>query len=471
MGWAAYSTDMPWAALVAWAPVIVAQHTLWPQRLRGVATGVAWAAYLSIAMAPKLAPEIGPWAWCLPPGIGGIVALLDQPTVERARATGYRLFWYHQAFSNTAIETLRSLIPAVATWTMAGYGLSGAEGWRLAAGWLGVTGLSFALWACNFAIAYLVLVLLSAAPWRPVPGRIAAGVAAACLLMTAVPWRPAGAGPSMRVAAIQVGFDLYQEPWNDRRANGDQVALSRDLLRFGADLTREAAAGGARIAVWPEGFLRIVPREHPEFQSALEGLSRETGVTLAVGYVTETPDGRLNEVALVTPAGEWAVTAKDHPVPWAETGSVTRGKVTTVMVDGQRVGAMICYDADFTDTTRDRAAEGIDLLVAPAHDWPAIGRARAVHVRTRAAENRLPIIMADWMVGSVAVDATGRTVGAMDADTPSRGVMLVDLPLGAGEPSPYGRVGDLTGWASVAAFVLLGAAESVMLRRGAVASQ
>lgn len=506
MGLLTYDLQVPLLALVAWAPAVVAQHRLWPERWRGVAMGTTWFAYLAVAFAPKLTPELGWWAWCLPVGIGLLVSLLDKTKVAKARATGYRLFWWQEAFAVAAIEVGRSFIPAVGTWTMAGYSLTASDGWRSVAGWVGVTGLSLAVWACNYAVAYLVLHLLKAAPWRPITGWIARGVVVLSLAVTLLLPAPAlnpqsagapqsapalatgasgasqsasaptagasGASPapatpgSLRVAAIQVGFDLYVEPWYDRLQHGDLTELSQELLMMGAELTREAAATGARLVVWPEGFLRVIPQESPAFKGALEALAKETNVVLAVGYAIETPDGRRNEVALITPSGEWAVTAKDHPVPWAESGSVTKGQVATVTLGGAKIGAIICYDADFTDTARERAAEGLNLLVASAHDWPSIGEARATHLQMRAAENRLPAVMADWQIGSVVIDGSGAFVAEMDHSVPTRGVLVADVPLGPGVVTRYGELGDLVGWISIGGFVLALLLEGRLLRRG-----
>jgi apolipoprotein N-acyltransferase len=465
MGYATYSVSLPFVALVAWVPAVVAQHTLWPARWRGAGMGITWFVYLSIAFAPMLAPEIGPWAWALPFGVGLIVTLVDQAAVHKAQDTGYRLFWWQQAVSCTAVELGRSYIPAVATWTMAGYGLTAGGHWRFAASKVGITGLSLAVWACNFAVAYVVLVLLKAAPWRRVTGPAAVGVVVVCLALSALPESPPLSMATLRVAAIQPGFDLDQVPWGYSSVPENQVELSQRLLPIGAQLTREATGKGARLVVWPEGFLRIVPQDEPVFRTALETLSRETSAALAVGYVVETPEGRRNEVALITPEGEWAITAKDHPVPWAETGSVTQGQVATVMVDGYKVGAMICYDADFTDTVRRRASERVHLLVAPAHDWPAMAEARSRHIQTRAAENHLPILMADWRVGSVAVDADGRLLKSMPMRTPTRGVMIADIPLTGTPGSPYTGLGDLTGWSAIAVLALAAVVEGRLLRQ------
>lgn len=463
MGLLTYSVHLPLLGLVAWAPAVIAQHALWPQRWRGVAMGITWFTYLSTAFAPMLMPELGWWAWSLPVGIGLIVSLLEKGSVAKAQETGYRLFWWQQAFAVTAIEVGRSFIPSVGTWTMAGYSLTAAGGWRSVAGLVGVTGLSLAVWGCNFAVAYLVLTLLKAAPWRRLQGGIASLVLLLSLGITLLPTAPSlSSAPFMRVAAIQVGFDLYVEPWDQRRQHGDLTELSRELLVMGAELTKEAAAQGAQVIVWPEGFLRLVPQEQPAFKGALEVLAKEAKAVLAVGYAIETPNGRRNEVALVTPAGEWAVTAKDHPVPWAETGSVTQGQVATVTWKGAKIGAMICYDADFTDTARTRAAEGLNLLVAAAHDWPAIGQARATHLQMRAAENGLPIVMADWQIGSVAIDETGSVVAALDHSTPKRGVLVANLPLGVGAVTPYGKIGDLVGWISIGGLVLAMILEGIL---------
>ncbi len=458
-GWAmavaTYTWDLPWLGLVAWVPAILGQHLVWPRRLQGWAIGLAWFTYLSLNFVPKLLPEIGSWVWALPVGVGALSILLEQRTVDEAQASEYRRYWWQNACSYTAVEFGRSFVPGVATWAVAGYSVIVSPGWGELAAYVGVFGLSLGVWAHNFALAYLILLVLGRATWRRGTGIRAALIPLLALILMFVPEKGIPSeSRTLRTAAIQVGFDLYQGEWNARRLAGDDDALSRDMIAHGLELTEVAVDQGARLVVWPEGFLRVVPQDHPQIRTELEAFTRGADVTLAVGYVIETPDGRRNEVAMLTPQGTWHVTAKDHPVPWAETGSVTQGQSAVVTVDGYRVGAMICFDADFTDTTRERASAGLDLLVAPAHDWPAIGRGRAVHVRTRAAENRLPIVMADWMVGSAAVDERGRVLDAMPYTEETRGVMVVDVPITPEGPTPYGGIGDVVGWLSIAGTVL-----------------
>lgn len=454
LAYSVYGAPIPWLALVAWVPAAIAQHRILMPAQRPAAMAVAWFSYLALAIVPALQPEIGPWAWLLPVGIGALAALLSKGEVADAAQTGYRYFWWGSGAAFTAIEFGRSYIPAQGTWSLAGYALVEAPLWREISGHVGLFGLSLAVWLTNYAVAHLILTGLGQAPRR----RSTWAAALFALLSFAVTLWPAAPArhdrPVLRVAAFQVGYDLYQGLWNERRLQGDHEALTRDLFAEGARYTRQAAAEGAKLVVWPEGFLRLVPQEHPQWEAAVTGLARETGAALAVGYVTETPDGRRNEVALITPEGSWHVTGKDHPVPWAETGSVTDGQVGVATVAGFRVGAMICYDADFTDTARLRAAEGLDLLVAPAHDWVAIGRSRLLHVRLRAAENRLPVIMADWMVGSALVDETGQVVAAMETGRTGAGLLLADLPVGGGQPSPYTQRGDLAGWMAVGLMLL-----------------
>lgn len=454
MSGATYAWDTPWLGLFAWVPAIVAQHAIWPRALQGVAMGLAWFSYLGINLVPKLMPEIGLWVWALPAAVGIVSAILEQQTVTRAQSDDYRSFWWQTAFAYTAVEMGRSFIPGVATWAAVGYSVIASPGWSLAASWIGIFGLSLGVWASNFALAHLLLIAYRRAPWHRSTGMAAVLVVAIAFGLLLVPSSaPPADRPTLRVAAIQPGFDLYEGEWNTRRLAGDDMSLSRDLMSLGFTYSREAVAQGARLIVWPEGFLRVIPQDHPEFKDKLENFARETGVTLAVGYAVETPAGRRNEVAMITPEADWLITGKAHPVPWAETGSVTRGQVASLALDGYRVGSMICFDADYTDTTRARAREGARLLAAPAHDWPAIGRARAVHLRARAAENRLPIVMADWMVGSAAVDARGRIIAHMPFYEKSPGVMIVDVPVGDGGVTPYANAGDIAGWLSICATI------------------
>ena len=157
--------------------------------------------------------------------------------------------------------------------------------------------------------------------------------------------------------------------------------------------TREAAAQGAKLVVWPEGALPYDPQiEQP---GDFLALARETGAYLAVGYGLVGPPMR-NEMVPLIPAPEGTflgVYGKDHPVVWMGEASSTRGTFPTYTTPFGTVGTIICYDLNFTDTSRRIASNGAQILTAGSHDWPALGVSQYTNLVMRAVENRVAIII------------------------------------------------------------------------------
>jgi deaminated glutathione amidase len=219
----------------------------------------------------------------------------------------------------------------------------------------------------------------------------------------------------------------------------------------------DAAARGARLAVFPEGSqarfsvdLAAVaePLDGP-FCAGLADIARSAGVALAAGVFETAPDGRVynTTVGFDTDGRLAAAYRKIHlfdALGHRESDSVAAGAQPVIAeLAGLRVGFLTCYDIRFPELARALAAGGADLLVVPAA-WAA-GLYKEDHwvtlVRARAIENTIwiaacgqvpdpaePPTRAPTGVGrSLLVDPMG--VARLDLG-PAAGLATADVDLG-----------------------------------------
>lgn len=186
--------------------------------------------------------------------------------------------------------------------------------------------------------------------------------------------------------------------------------------------------------------------------------SFETGAHLVIGYAVETAGGYRNEAVLLTPDGAFlGPFGKDHPVAWSGETSVTRGPYAAYETDLGRLGMMICYDLDFTDTARRVARAGAQLVAVPSFDWPAIADKHYTHLVFRAVENRVAAIKADVAFDSAVIGPDGRILARAVTPKGAQEVLVAEVPLGAGD-APAMWLGDGLGWLALAgmlAFLVL----------------
>jgi deaminated glutathione amidase len=167
----------------------------------------------------------------------------------------------------------------------------------------------------------------------------------------------------------------------------------------------DAAAQGARLAVFPEGTqarfsadLRALaePIDGP-FCTGLAEIARAAGVAVVAGVFEAGPGGRVfNSTVGFDTDGELAAAyRKIHlfdALGYRESDTVAPGD-DLVLADlaGLRVGFLTCYDIRFPELSRALAMGGAQLLVVPAA-WAA-GLYKEEHwvtlVRARAIENTI----------------------------------------------------------------------------------
>ncbi|MCM2254109.1 MAG: hypothetical protein NDJ94_00425 [Vicinamibacteria bacterium] len=225
-------------------------------------------------------------------------------------------------------------------------------------------------------------------------------------------------------------------------------AAFRPLAQRMVDRSLAAAAAGARLVAWPEG-IPVLEEDWADLDAGLSQLARSQAIHLAIApwrvLRTRQFPWVENRSVLYGPDGStrWQY-SKVHLVPGLETSKMVAGRAAMPVVDsghGRWTGA-ICFDFDFPAFVR--AAGPVDLLVAPADDWPAIA---AIHPRMavfRAVETGAALLRPASNGRSLITDGLGRIQGEADSRSGDVPVLLTSVPL-RGRTTPYSRVGDTFG--------------------------
>ena len=425
---------------VGFVPALLAQHRILPRRISGLAYGLALGGFFWGYFGPMFAGTVWFMEW-LPLIVGVIATLLSNGDRAFHERTGYRWFVLEGAVVWVGIEAIRGFAPVVGTGGFVAYALY-AQPWLLQpVGIFSIYGLSLLIMLVNFTLALGGLAWLDrrqprAVTQRPVGPRLAGRWAGAMLavlagwvaLSLALLGQASVPGTSVRVAAIQPN------------GSPDQATHLRTLT----ELTRQAAAQGTQLVVWPEGALDFDPQVIATDQ--LPALARETGVYLALGYSVPLGAGWRNEALVVSPDGQFlGPYGKDHAVVWLGETSLSRGTYPTYRTPLGVLGTIICYDLNFTDSARKMAANGAQIIAVPSNDWPALSVKQYSNLVLRAVENRVTLIKADGRFDSAIIDPAGRIVSAAVAPASMQTILVANVPIGRAD-APLIDLGDWVGW-------------------------
>lgn len=443
--------DRWWLIWVAMVPMIVAQYRVLPPAWSALGPAIGIGGFM-VGYLGGVFPAASAWYMKALPALvaGAIFATGRGGRADRDRR-GYRAWPLAGAASWVAIDLLRMFIPALGTWGVFGYALY-RQPWLIQpVREVGIFGLDLLIALVNYTLAMAAIAWLDRrgvfeAPVAVRP-RDAARWCAAVLGLLAI-WCGVGlltirgfAGPTVRVAALQPGV---------RRPDAGSTPAIRDraMLDRLAAQTRQAATGGARLVVWPEGALAVDPATN--YRGELADLARASGAYLVVAYGVRTPAGFRNEAVTVDPDGRFVGRyGKDHPVGFLGATSISRGTYPTVGANlggaETTLGTMICADTDFTDTGRELARNGAKVIAVPSADWPAIATKHYTHSIFRALETGAVIAKSEYNLDSVIVDGYGRVAARAVTPEGAPAVLVADVPLREGLPLAA-RFGDWIGW-------------------------
>ena len=273
-------------------------------------------------------------------------------------------------------------------------------------------------------------------------------------------------GTPLRVGLVQ-GNVLQDDKW-------DPAMRSTILSRY-LDLSRESAAAGARLIVWPEAATPFSFEDDPDGE-AIRQLVRDTGAHLLFGSTQSRRDpvSRVfrvfNAAFTLRPDGETAaVYHKMHLVPFGEyvpfrsllffasplveavTDFSPGAGPVTLPIGSHQISTAICYEIIYPGLVRSFVQRGSELLTTITNDaW--YGRTAAPHqhfqqAAMRAIEQGRYLVRAANTGISGVVDPYGRVIARSALFETA--VITEEVRLLTGLTF-YGRMGDLLAYLCLA---------------------
>ncbi len=437
----------------AYMPMLLADYRVLPQRFAGLGSAIGIGGWLLVYLTMIFGLEADTWFM---QGVAVLVAVLAFTGGRGNRLfhgrTGYRWFVPFGVANTVGIEMLRSFIPIIATHAFVGHTLH-TQPWLIQpASIFGIYGLDAVIMLVGYALGLASLGMFDRR-WRgdessAVEARLnrlwlagmgvvaGAWVVLSLILLSGAPKDPA----TIRVGGVQHGYVRpgHMDP-------DTQVARLEAL----SDGTREAAADGAALVVWPELGIGFDPQvEHTD---ELRALAAETDTHILIGYGLSTDAGWRNEAVMLTPQGEFLETyGKNYPA--GEPHIVTSGRYLVYDTPLGRLAPIICNDVNYTAAVRIPTRMGAQLVMVPTRMFAGVWKEMQVMAVFRAVENRVSTVMVDGAYRTTMVDPYGRILA--DQMTPNGGPLTIaaDVPLGTPNAS-YTRLGDWVGWLALVGWI------------------
>ncbi|MBE6601241.1 MAG: apolipoprotein N-acyltransferase [Ruminococcaceae bacterium] len=271
----------------------------------------------------------------------------------------------------------------------------------------------------------------------------------------------------------------------------DADELTRDIY---GRLTREAAAEGATLVVWPETAFPYVLTETSYNGRFVQELAEECNVTLVVGALhVDENDNEYNALFMIDPDGSFRteVYAKRHLVPFGEYVPMRNVIMTLVPpladlsalnddltpgVDSAlfecsfgTLGSLICFDSIYESLTIDSVRDGAELMLISSNDsWffdSAAVYQHQAHAQLRAIESGRDFVRAANTGISSVISADGSIKAWIDPLEEGYAVAEVSMRT---EMTLYMRIGNLFVYLCAIAVLLLiayGSWKTVRLKR------
>ena len=291
---------------------------------------------------------------------------------------------------------------------------------------------------------------------------------------------------TVKIAAIQGNLSSH-----DDYALG-AVAAAKAVY---GEYTREAAAAGADIIVWPETALVVSLDSSPATRQFVKSLAVECGTPIIVGAFTDAEaDGALyNSMVVALPDGTLhdVVYNKQNPVPFGEfvpwrdlimtvvpplgeiamlSDDIPAGEDSVVFeLDHATVGSVICFDSIYEDNTLESVKNGAEVLCVSTNDsWFRDSRGVWMHnaqSQLRAVETGRYVVRAAITGVSSVITPTGEITEKLD---PYLGGYVMDEVHLNRTLTPYTVIGNAFVYLCAAVLVLsacVSAVEGITARR------
>lgn len=453
LGLQAYGA-MWFLAPFAAAPMVLAQYRFLPRRWSGAALGVMWFVYYLLAYYIAIR-QLAPIALALVlAGVMGLIGTFlgsfDRIFNER---TAFRFYLLTMPAVWVGWDFFMSDNLVTATEGQIQYMLAPVPLLIQPISVLGAPALAYVMVAFGCALG------LGAVRWldsrsAPVEGPPISASAFRRVFVTAMAltlvWVVASVGlfyqarsdlgPTARIAAIEVGT----QTGFDAAGLGEFTPATNAVLE---QQSRQAAAQGAQLLVWPEVALNFDPRlTNTEW---IPDLARQTGTYIQAAWFYIDADGtQHNSVGMWSPEGDLlGVYNKINSVLIAGEWLDQQVAFPVIVTSVGRIGMLICFDASFHSPSRYLTLGGAQLLTSSNGNWKDATTNRMATAQFRAVENRVGFVKEELITGAAMIDATGTIIAATPipaGDEMPATYLVADVPLGGGG-SIYGTIGDFFG--------------------------
>lgn len=450
---------------IAITPYLVAQYRFIPRKYS--------------ALAPAIAAGI--WLWPFLYGIfdiegaplyiqhlGLLVAIFTYFTSSERKfneLTGFRWFILQGMVAWVGFEMIRTFIPFLGTMGFAANPLAG-QAWLIQpVSILSIYALNLLIVLVNFVLALLIMCWLDRkwplADVVPVDNKSTRRwtVAAVVVLLVWVAGslviynQPMDSTAAVRVAALHMDLDGPGHQVDD----AGQAQRMQRLI----ELVHQAADEGAEIVYVPEMAFGFDPQQ--KYTEELRALTAETNVYLYFTYAYF-DGGWHNETVLISPTGEFfPIYGKQHA--FGEPPTASAGPSPVNQTPYGVLASIICMDGVFTDSARQMAANGAQILAIPTYNSTVgISEQNWTHFVFRSVENQLPVINADRGLYTMITDSHGKILTDIRTPQGSSDVVIADV-VPASSHSLYTSLGDILGWVSLVGFVFFMFFQSIVENR------
>lgn len=358
------------------------------------------------------------------------------------------------------LEFLRSFLLSGFPWASLGYSQYRILPLIQVVDITGVYGISYLIVLAN-CVVYLAIKGMKSKESRAYPYRSAAVffvLLAAVLLYGTFRLCQEQVGVPLKVALVQGNIDQGIK-WNP--------AFMEETLSIYERLSRQAAAGGVDLVVWPESAAPFFFQEPGQPTDQITSLARELHAPLIFGSPAFDDNGTrrryFNSAFLVSSSGEvLGRSDKMHLVPFGEyvplakllpfvhklvvgVGDFSPGDSLAALDIGKgKVGILVCFEGIFPELSRSYVRDGAQLLVNITNDgWYGRSSAPYQHLSMavfRAVENGVPLVRAANTGISAIIDKKGH----ISHSTPlfKEAFVTGEVILGKGG-TIYTRIGDV----------------------------
>lgn len=436
---------------IACIPFLLAQYRVLPEKWSALAPALAIGVWIGVYFT-KIFGFGGGGAWYMrafPIIIFVISFFAERGNRALHERTNYKWLVLQGVTGWVGFEMIRSFIPTLGTWAFVGYPLYAQLWFIQPLSLIGIFGLDFVIILANFTLVQGCIQFLdkkaifAGAPaldtslvrrWMLVFLVILLVWSGASLLLFNIRSR---VGDTITVAAIQHAYPVA--------AHMDKETPQTERLQTLMELSKQAVAEGAQLVVWPELGLGFDPQQ--QYTDQIVGLAQETGAYLVVGYSEDVEQSFRNEATVLNPAGEFlGIYGKAHPVVFGgEPYGINAGTFPVYETSLGKMGTIICYDLNFTDSARKLARQGAQFIAIPSLDFSGIADVQYTQAVLRAVENRVALIKADVGYDSAIIDPYGQIVAYTSSQEVQRTYLMAEVPIGTGN-TLYSRLGDWFGW-------------------------